>query len=165
MEATALRRPEAGELASKRRLRLWLRLFAATSVIEREMRRFLRQRFGTTLPRFDLMAALERAEGGLTMGALSRRLMVSGGNVTAVVDGLEREGLIRRWSPAGDRRTSCVALTDQGRRVFLEMARAHERWIDDLLAALPEAEVEALIERLAALKHAAERRLAREGSA
>jgi DNA-binding MarR family transcriptional regulator len=145
--------------ASKRRLRLWLRLFAATSVIEREMRRFLRDRFATTLPRFDLMAALERAPAGLTMGEVSRRLMVSGGNVTAIVARLEEEGLVRRWSPPDDRRSACIALTEAGRTTFARMAAAHERWIDELLAEVPDAEVERLAALLADLKHAAEARL------
>jgi DNA-binding MarR family transcriptional regulator len=152
----ALARPrERAEPRSKRRLRLWLRLYAATSVVEREMRRFLRQRFGTTLPRFDLMAALERAPDGLTMGELSRRLMVTGGNVTSVVDGLERAGLVRRRQPASDRRTSYVMLTAAGRMAFAEMAREHERWIDGLLAEVADEDVDALTDLLAELKHAA----------
>ena len=159
--ARALDRPEP---QSKRRLRLWLRLYAATSVIEREMRRFLRTRFATTLPRFDLMAALARAPEGLTMGELSRRLMVSGGNVTSIVAGLERDGLVHRRSPAADRRTSYVALTEQGRTAFAEMAREHERWIDQLLADLADEEGDALIDLLAGLKHQAEAK-AEAGSA
>jgi DNA-binding MarR family transcriptional regulator len=148
-----LERPEP---RSKRRLRLWLRLYAATSVIEREMRRFLRKRCATTLPRFDLMAALERAPDGLTMGELSRRLMVSGGNVTSIVDGLERDGLVRRRSPAADRRTSYVDLTEEGRAAFAKMAREHERWIDQLLEDVADEDVEALTDLLAELKHRAE---------
>jgi DNA-binding MarR family transcriptional regulator len=159
METLARDRPQRGDAPSKRRLRLWLRLFAATSAIESGMRRFLRERFATTLPRFDLMAALERAPAGLTMGELSRRLMVSGGNVTAIVLRLEQDGLVRRWSPPDDRRTALVALTPEGRSTFLEMAAAHERWIDQLLAEVPDAEVERLTALLADLKHAAEARL------
>ena len=155
--ARALERPEP---ASKRRLRLWLRLYATTSVIEREMRRFLRTRFGTTLPRFDLMASLERAPDELTMGELSRRLMVSGGNVTSIVAGLERDGLVCRRSPASDRRTSFVALTERGRTAFAEMAREHERWIDQLLAAVADEDVDALTELLAELKHKTEAKAA-----
>jgi DNA-binding MarR family transcriptional regulator len=151
--AQSLDRPDHD---TKRRLRLWLRLYAATSLIEREMRRFLRTRFATTLPRFDLMAALERAPDGLTMGELSRRLMVSGGNVTSIVAGLERDGLVRRRSPASDRRTSYIALTEEGRAAFAAMARAHERWIDQLLAEVPDDEVEILTDRLAELKHRSE---------
>jgi DNA-binding MarR family transcriptional regulator len=153
--ARVLERPEP---QSKRRLRLWLRLYAATSVIEREMRRFLRTRFATTLPRFDLMAALERAPDGLTMGELSRRLMVSGGNVTSIVAGLERDGLVCRRSPASDRRTSYVALTEQGCRSFETMAREHERWISELLADAADEDVDGLTELLAQLKHMAEAR-------
>jgi DNA-binding MarR family transcriptional regulator len=145
---------------SKRRLRLWLRLYGATSVIEREMRRLLRAEFATTLPRFDLMAALERTPDGLTMGELSRRLMVSGGNVTSVVAGLERDGLVCRRSPASDRRTSYVALTERGRAAFAAMARAHERWIHELLATIADEDVDRLTDLLAGLKHAAEARAA-----
>jgi DNA-binding MarR family transcriptional regulator len=144
------------EPQTRPRLRLWLRLYAATSVIEREMRRFLRTRFATTLPRFDLMAALERAPDGLTMGDLSRRLMVTGGNVTAIVDSLERDGLAERRSPASDRRTSYVALTESGRAAFAAMAREHEQWIGRLLAEMPDGEVDRLAELLADLKHRAE---------
>jgi DNA-binding MarR family transcriptional regulator len=151
--ARALDRPK---LETKQRLRLWLRLYAATSVIEREMRRFLRAHFATTLPRFDLMAALERVPDGLTMGELSRRLMVSGGNVTSIVGGLERDGLVRRRQPASDRRTSYVALTERGRAAFAAMARAHEEWINELLADVAKDDVDALIELLTELKHKAE---------
>jgi DNA-binding MarR family transcriptional regulator len=151
--AQSLDRPDHD---SKRRLRLWLRLYAATSVIEREMRRFLRTRFATTLPRFDLMAALERAPEGLSMGDLSKRLMVTGGNVTAVVDSLERDGLVARRQPASDRRTSYVALTSRGRAAFAAMAREHEQWIDRLLAEIPDDEVDRLASLLADLKHGAE---------
>ena len=151
--ARALDRPEP---ESKRRLRLWLRLYAATSVIEREMRRFLRARFATTLPRFDLIAALERAPDGLTMGELSRRLMVSGGNVTSIVGGLERDGVVRRRQPESDRRTTYVALTERGRAAFAGMARAHEEWINQLLADVADDDVDALIDLMAELKHKAE---------
>jgi len=146
---------------TKRRLRLWLRLYAATSLIEREMRRFLRTRFATTLPRFDLMAALERAPDGLSMGDLSKRLMVTGGNVTAVVASLEREGLVVRRASAADRRTSYVALTARGRAAFAAMAREHEQWIDRLLAEMPDDEADRLADLLADLKHGVETRAER----
>ncbi|MGH6903385.1 MAG: MarR family winged helix-turn-helix transcriptional regulator [Geminicoccaceae bacterium] len=144
------------EPESKRRLRLWLRLYGACSVIEREMRRFLRARFATTLPRFDLMAALDRAPDGLTMGELSRRLMVSGGNVTSIVGGLERDALVCRRQPASDRRTTYVALTERGRAAFAAMARAHEHWINQLLADVADDDIDALTDLLAELTHKAE---------
>jgi DNA-binding MarR family transcriptional regulator len=160
MAAGLARTLEQVEPESKQRLRLWLRLFAATSVVEKDMRRLLRVRFRTTLPRFDLMAALERAPQGLAMGELSRRLMVTSGNVTTIVEALERQGLIRRWSPANDRRTSYVALTERGRSAFRDMARAHERWIDELLGGLRDQDVSVLTRLLAQLKHVAEARIA-----
>jgi DNA-binding MarR family transcriptional regulator len=102
------------------------------------------------------MAALERAPDGLTMGELSRRLMVSGGNVTSIVTGLERDGLVCRRSPASDRRTSYVALTEQGRAAFADMAREHERWIDQLIAEVVDEDIDALTDLLADVKHRAE---------
>ena len=80
-------------------LRIWLRLLTCTQLIERRVRSNLREQFATTLPRFDLMAQLERHAGGLRMNELSQRLMVTGGNVTGITDQLESEGLVVRESP------------------------------------------------------------------
>lgn len=127
------------------RLRLWLRMLDAANLIQREIRGRLREGFDVTLPRFDLMAALDRAgPEGMTMGQLSRRLRVSGGNVTAVVDRLVKEGAVVRRSPPNDRRTAFIALTEEGRRQFAEMAVAHLGWIDEMLARLTPEEVETL---------------------
>src|SRR3979409_1523499 len=111
-----------------RALRIWLRLLTCTQLIERRVRSRLRERFATTLPRFDLMAQLERSPGGLKMSALSRHLMVTGSNITAIVDQLAREGLVERLAEPGDRSAFCVRLTREGRRTFAEMARGHEEW-------------------------------------
>ncbi|MCR9220360.1 MAG: MarR family transcriptional regulator [Alphaproteobacteria bacterium] len=124
------------------RLRLWLRMLDGSNLVQRAIRQRLRDAYNVTLPRFDLMAALDRAgPDGMTMGQLSRRLRVSNGNVTAVVDRLAKEGAVVRRSPPEDRRTSFIALTEEGRRQFAEMAVAHLGWIDDLLAGLDDAEV------------------------
>jgi DNA-binding MarR family transcriptional regulator len=117
-------------------LRLWLRLLTCTSLIEQRIRTRLREAFATTLPRFDLMAQLERNADGLTMGELSRRLMVSGGNVTGITDQLVRDGLVERRAIAGDRRAYAVRLTSRGKRAFDAMAAAHERWVVELLGGL-----------------------------
>jgi len=132
-------------------LRLWLRLLTCTQLIEREVRARLRGRFATTLPRFDLMSQLERHPEGLKMNALSRRLMVTGGNVTGIVDQLVREGLVER-SPDADRRAFRVRLTRAGGRAFADMARAHEEWIVELLAGLTRREHAELFALLAKLK-------------
>ena len=110
-------------------LRLWLRLLSCTTRVEDQIRQRLRQEFGTTLPRFDLLAQLERHPDGLTMRELSRRLMVTGGNVTGITDQLVAEGLVERNGVQGDRRAFRVRLTDHGRRLFSEMAEQHEHWI------------------------------------
>lgn len=117
-------------------LRLWLRLLTCTTMIERAIRRRLRLRFGMTLARFDLMAQLERAPAGLRMGELSRRLMVTGGNVTGLVAQLVAEGQVERRPVPGDRRAHLVRLTAAGRARFLTMAAEHERWVVELTAGL-----------------------------
>lgn len=133
-------------------LRLWLRLLTCTQMIERRVRSRLRDRFATTLPRFDLMAQLERAPDGLKMGELSRRMMVTSGNVTGVTDQLVAEGLVERRPIVGDRRAHLVRLTPAGRHAFDAMARAHERWIEDMTAPLPRTERDRLYALLGALK-------------
>lgn len=110
-------------------LRLWLRLLACSQFIEKRVRTGLREQFGTTLPRFDLMAQLERHPEGLKMKELSHRLMVTGGNVTGITDQLVAEGLVERTGVEGDRRVFRVRLTARGRTLFTEMARQHEDWI------------------------------------
>jgi DNA-binding MarR family transcriptional regulator len=105
------------------------------------------------------MAALERAPEGHTMGELSRRLMVTGGNVTSIVAGLERDGLVRRRQLPSDRRTTFVALTEKGRTTFAQIARAHECWINELLVDVADEDVDALTDLLAELKHRAEARV------
>ena len=125
-------------------LRLWLRLLTCTQLIEKQLRTELRTQFETTLPRFDLMAQLERAPDGLRMNELSRRMMVTGGNVTGITDQLEAEGLVERVEVEGDRRAYRVRLTPRGRRQFNTMAQAHEGWIVDAFAGLDAAEIKTL---------------------
>jgi DNA-binding MarR family transcriptional regulator len=117
-------------------LRIWLRLLACTTLIETRVRGRLQAQFGTTLPRFDLMAQLERAPQGLKMGELSKRLMVTGGNVTGITDMLENEGLVVRTDDPDDRRAWRVKLTREGERVFRRMAAEHERWVVDMMRGL-----------------------------
>jgi DNA-binding MarR family transcriptional regulator len=138
-------------------LRIWLRLLTCTQLIERRVRSGLREEFATTLPRFDLMAQLERHREGLKMNELSRLLMVTGGNVTGIVDQLEKEGLVERVSEPEDRRAWLIRLTSSGDKTFAEMARAHERWVVELLAGLSGRERDELLKLLAKLKsHAME---------
>lgn len=133
-------------------LRLWLRLFSCTSQIESRIRQSLQARFETTLPRFDLMAQLERAPQGLKMSELSQRLMVTGGNVTGITDGLEKEGLVIREVDPGDRRVYRVKLTPEGRRLFKRMAAEHEHRVIELLKPLSLEQKEQLMQLLGALK-------------
>lgn len=113
-------------------LKLWLRLLSCTTRIEGVIRNRLRTEFATTLPRFDLLAQLEREPDAMTMGELSQRLMVTGANVTGVTDQLEAEGLVRRAAHPSDRRAFTVHLTARGRRQFRRMAAIHEKWVIEL---------------------------------
>jgi DNA-binding MarR family transcriptional regulator len=133
-------------------LRLWLRLLAVTNNIENRVRQNLQSKFETTLPRFDLMAQLERAPEGLRMSELSQRLMVTGGNVTGITDGLEKEGLVVREVDAGDRRVFRVKLTAEGQKQFRRMATEHEQWIIEMFGSLSMKQKKQLVDLLGELK-------------
>jgi DNA-binding MarR family transcriptional regulator len=135
-------------------LRLWLRLLTCSTLIERGIRAQLRERFGITLARFDFLAQLARAPAGLRMQELSRRLMVTGGNVTGLTRELIAEGLVERETDAADRRVQVVRLTTRGRRSFDVMAAEHERWVVERLAGLARGERAALHAALGRLKEA-----------
>jgi DNA-binding MarR family transcriptional regulator len=134
-------------------IRLWLRMLATNRLVEARARRLLQERHATTLPRFDLMAQLERFPGGLKMGELSRRMMVTGGNVTGITDGLAKEGLVERAADARDRRATLVRLTPAGKRAFAAMAAEHERWIVESFRALSGREMATMASLLARLKN------------
>jgi DNA-binding MarR family transcriptional regulator len=134
-------------------LKLWLRMLSCTTLIEAEIRTRLRNEFDITLPRFDLMAQLDRHPQGLRMGELSKRLMVTGGNVTGITDQLEQEGLVVRAPVADDRRAYSVKLTPAGRRAFTRMASVHEGWISELMGGLSVHDKGTLIDLLSKMKH------------
>lgn len=133
-------------------LRLWLRLLTTTNLVQAELRRRLRAEFDTTLPRFDLMAQLERHPEGLRMTELSRRMMVTGGNVTGITDQLEKEGLVVRDTDPDDRRSTAVRLTREGRALFDRMAVAHEQWVVEMFGGLSLDDKSKMHERLGKLK-------------
>jgi DNA-binding MarR family transcriptional regulator len=148
-------------------LRLWMRLFTCTLLIERGVRAKLRDEFAISLPRFDLMAQLERNPRGLRMRELSERLMVTGGNVTGITDQLVAEGLVERRPIPEDRRAFAVRLTTKGKRAFDAMAVAHERWVIEMLAGLSDNERNRLYALLGRVKHtvgARENRLSVSGA-
>lgn len=139
-------------------VKLWLRLLSCSTQIEQEIRTRLRQRFATTLPRFDYLAQLERHPGGLRMNALSRYLMVTGGNVTGLTDQLVAEGWVSREPDAQDRRSLIVRLTPKGRRQFQRMAQEHEAWLVELLQGFDPATQHTLFDALGQLRvHLAQR--------
>ena len=118
-------------------LRVWVRLLSCAMMIEKRLRRNFQEQFGTTLPRFDIMASLDRHPDGQSMGDLSRALLVSNGNVTAIVRQLQSQGLIVSRVDPADGRAAIVALTAEGRTQFAKLASAHHGWVKDALAEFP----------------------------
>lgn len=129
---------------SKRRLKTWIRLLGVTRSAENRLRDYLRREHDTTLPRFDVMAALWRRRDGVTMSELSRMLLVSNGNATAVVDRLEADGMARREAEDGDRRRIRVRLTPAGLAAFETMAAGHEAEVDAIFDRLTEIDLETM---------------------
>lgn len=129
----------------KAELRLWLRLLTCTTMIETEIRRRLRANFDSTLPRFDLLAQLDKNAAGMTLGELSSRMMVSNGNLTGLVERLVEQGLIDRRPSPRDRRAQIVTLTAEGRRAFRAMARVHGDWIAEMFAGLETSDIDGLM--------------------
>ncbi|MEM7188946.1 MAG: MarR family transcriptional regulator [Pseudomonadota bacterium] len=144
--------PDPVEPLSKERLRLWLKLLKASSAIESEVRRRLRDEFRSTLPRFDVMSALYRHPQGLKMSEISDLLRVSNGNVTGIVERLVEDRLALRLAVPGDKRAMKVRLTPAGQTAFATLAEAHEGWIDGLLGGMDQHEIDtlgALLDRVA----------------
>ena len=133
-------------------LRLWLRLLSCSTDIETQIRQRLRGQFGMTLARFDYLAQLHRHPNGLRMNALSRFLMVTGGNVTGLADELEKEGLVERTADPSDRRTSRVSLTRKGRKLFDRLAAEHESWLVAMFGGMPKGDMTQLYDLLGRLR-------------
>jgi DNA-binding MarR family transcriptional regulator len=154
MATRALRGPAKPD--GREHLRLWLRLLTCTNLIESRIRVQLREEFDTTLPRFDMLAQLDAASAdapqGLTMGELSRRLMVTNGNLTGLTERLVQEGLVRRKASARDRREQRVLLTSQGRRAFAAMVVNHKDWIEAMFSGLTSHQTQQLHELVGRLK-------------
>ncbi len=157
-ETKALERPRD----HKAEVRLWLRLYTCTTLVEAEIRRRLRDRFDMTLPRFDLMAQLHKAERDLSLGEISRRMMVTNGNVTALIETLVEAGLVERRTSPLDKRSVLVRLTPEGLADFERMAAAHESWIAEMMSELPDGDEATLMALLGRLKRSV-RAASREG--
>ena len=150
---------KANELPEDHRdeIRLWLRLLTCTTLIEGEVRSRLRERFDVTLPRFDLMAQLDKVPEGMTLSDVSKRMMVSNGNVTGLVERLVESGHIDRRTSDADRRVQVIRLTKAGRAEFRKMAAEHELWIADIFGDLTPKDVRELMRLLAKTKASAQK--------
>lgn len=153
LEAIVANEPSRG----KRELRLWLRLLSTANLISGQIRRNLRTNFDITLPRFDLMAQLYREPNGLRLSELSKRMMVSNGNLTGLVERLVREGLILRETDPDDRRAFIVRLSKLGATNFSQFAAENERFIKALFRSVSPATMQELTENLRLLKESVRR--------
>ena len=149
----------------KTELRLWLRMLTCTTLIESEVRKRLRDNFDITLPRFDLLAQLDRAPDGMTLGELSQRMMVSTGNITGLVDRLAGQGLIKRKPSPTDRRVQIVSLSAEGKRFFRAMARANADWVGEIFADLSKDDIDTLMALLGKTKASARKARKNGGAA
>jgi DNA-binding MarR family transcriptional regulator len=149
-----------GEAVADRKvdLRLWLRMLSTVTLISAEVRRRLREEFAITLPQFDMLAQLDREPDGLRLGELSRRMMVTNGNITGVIDRLEADGLVARETSSEDRRVTYARLTPEGRARFRRYAKAHEAWVRGLLADVDPETKARLVAELARVKASVARR-------
>jgi len=150
--SVAIREKHDGAMTDRSSVKLWLRLLSCATVMEKRLRRRLADQFGATLPRFDVMAQLDRAPEGMTMSALSSALLVSNGNMTGVVQVLARDGLVALSACPTDGRVSMVGLTEAGRSQFATMAAAHHDWVDAMFAELKPTDRAALYSLLGRLK-------------
>ena len=152
IEMTVTDRESAVAEDDRLQLRLWLRLLTCTNLIEERVRGRLRTEFATTLPRFDVLAQLDRSPDGMTMGMLSSRLMVSNGNVTGLVEAMARDGLVERRANPADGRSAVIRATIAGQALFDRMAPAHQGWIDGVMVGMSRAEMVLALELLGKLK-------------
>ena len=152
--------PAAAPRASRaeQSVRLWLRLLSLHNLIDSELRRRLQERFGCTLPQFDVLSELQRAAEPQTMSQVSRQLMVSNGNLTGVVDRLEREGSVRREVSAGDRRVQLVSLTSAGHARFAAIAAEHAAWLEELFGGLARSALDGAVDEIHALRDSVRQR-------
>jgi len=146
----------------KQSLRAWLRLLACENLIEQTLRTRLRKDFNITLPQFDVLSELEHAGERLTMSDLSEKLMVSNGNVTGVVDRLERDNYVKRQASPTDRRVQHISLEPKGKAKFQEMAKTHEQWVQELLSDLNLEDLDTLLEILNKARSSVTRNSAKE---
>ncbi len=150
--ATSIREKYDGQLAPRLDVRVLVRLLSCSTTIEKRLRRRFVDQFNTTLPRFDVLATLDRFPDGISMGDLSNALLVSNGNVTVVVKQLEADGFVRSNVAENDRRRFIVMLTPQGREHFRMLVEAHNGWIERMFEGMPEGDLKQLFALLAKLK-------------
>jgi DNA-binding MarR family transcriptional regulator len=144
----------ASHCTEESEVRTWIRFLATHSAITRELEARLMGAHGLTLSDYDVLVQLARSPHRKMRNIeLAKAVVLTRSGVTRLVDGLERDGLVRRASCPSDKRGSFVALTDDGlarlraavgthldgvRELFVErLGREGRAQMDALLAALP----------------------------
>jgi DNA-binding MarR family transcriptional regulator len=133
-----------------------VRLLKVHALLLRELRRRMPEEL--TLPQFDVLAQLQRRPQGMTPGELTRELLVTGGNVTVIVDRLVRLGLAERRPVPHDRRAVLVRLTRPGQSLMRRAIPRHRREVGALLGSVPPADLAQLRDLLGSLSQGLEAR-------
>lgn len=123
-------------------LSLWVKLARAYSTVSKKSIENIRE-FNLTEPQFAALETLGHL-GPLTIGTLCTKQLVTGGNMTLVVDNLEKEGLVERIHSKEDRRAIIVQLTPKGKKLFEKIFPEHIKYMVDLISVLSEKEQEEL---------------------
>jgi DNA-binding MarR family transcriptional regulator len=158
-------KPKPTQGRTRESVRAHLRIATCYNLLMREARQRVVSRWNLTLPQFDVLAELARADaGGFTFIELSRLLLVTSGNLTGIVDRLEQQRLVKRCPDGNDRRVIRVALTEKGRKVTDQVLPAHAADIDEILSFMSRADLKQLNELLGRLRDGLHARANRNGS-
>ena len=111
-------------------LRLWISLARCYATFARAISLKV-QEYGLTPPQFGVLEALYHL-GPLSLGDLAGKLLVTGGNITYVMDRLEDQGLVYRERSPADRRVVQAKLTSEGRRLIEEAFPGHVDYVEHL---------------------------------
>jgi len=140
-------------MSDKTALKLWLQLAKTSARLQYEITARLRTDYGQSMTRFDVLSQLARTDGKrLGVSALSRMLIASSGNISRLLDRMEKEGLLERSPARHDRRSIMIGLTPAGVELFAHMARDHEHWVSEILSDMPKANQQELLDGLILLQ-------------
>ncbi len=127
-------------------LTMWVKLARASTTFGRLTARDI-ERYGLTQPQFAVLEMLGHL-GPLTIGDIGKRMLVTGGCTTVILDNLEKDGFVERLRSVDDRRVINVQLTARGEGTFRHIFPKHAKRVTELASVLTEKEQETLSDLL-----------------